>query len=259
MQKLLAAVLLTTTAVVTAQSGPERFDVVIRNGRVMDGSGNPWLRADLGISGDRITAIGSLGSAPAARVIDAQDRIVAPGFIDVHSHAADGLRAPALHQGQPQIAQGVTTVVVNPDGGGPVDLAAQRAALEQARPGPNVALLIGHGSVRRAVLKEERREPTADELRQMQELVRRGMRDGAFGLSSGLFYVPGSFARTEEVIALAQAAAESGGLYTSHVRDEGNYDAGVRASVREVIRIAEEARTIGIVSHMKALDRKSVV
>ena len=257
MQKLLAAVLLTTTAVLTAQSGQARFDVVIRNGRVMDGSGNPWLRIDLGISGDRITAIGSLASAPAARVIDAQDRIVAPGFIDVHSHAADGLRAPALHQGQPQIAQGVTTLVVNPDGGGPVDLAAQRAALEQARPGPNVALLIGHGSVRRAVLKEERREPTADELRQMQELVRRGMRDGAFGLSSGLFYVPGSFAKTEEVIALAQAAAEFGGLYTSHVRDEGNYDIGVRASVREVIRIAEEARTIGIVSHMKALGKDS--
>jgi N-acyl-D-amino-acid deacylase len=257
MKKLLAAVVFASTAGLMAQSDGGPFDVLIRNARVMDGTGNPWLRADLGITGDRITAVGALASARAARTVDARDRIVAPGFIDVHSHAADGLRSAALHQGQPQIAQGITTVVVNPDGGGPIDLAAQRAALEQAHPGPNVALLIGHGSVRRAILKDERREPTADELRQMQELVRRGMRDGAFGLSSGLFYVPGSFARTEEVIALTQAAAEFGGLYTSHIRDEGNYDAGVRASVREVIRIAEEAHTIGIVSHMKALGRDS--
>ena len=223
----------------------------------MDGSGNPWIRADLGITGDRITAIGSLTSATATRVIDARDRIVAPGFVDVHSHAAEGLRNPALHQAQPLIAQGITTVVVNPDGGGPVDLAAQRTTLEQARPGPNVALLIGHGSVRRAVMQESRAEPTAAELQQMKDLVRRGMQEGAYGLSSGLFYVPGSFAKTEEVIELTKVAAESGGLYTSHVRDEGNYDAGVRASVREVIRIAEEARTIGIVSHMKALGKDS--
>jgi len=258
MQKFLSAVVFATaTVLITAQSAGARFDVVIRNARVMDGSGNPWIRADLGITGDRITAIGSLTSATATRVIDARDRIVAPGFVDVHSHAAEGLRNPALHQAQPLIAQGITTVVANPDGGGPVDLAAQRTALEQARPGPNVALLIGHGSVRRAVMKESRAEPTAAELQQMKDLVRRGMQEGAYGLSSGLFYVPGSFAKTEEVIELTKVAAESGGLYTSHVRDEGNYDAGVRASVREVIRIAEEARTIGIVSHMKALGKDS--
>jgi N-acyl-D-amino-acid deacylase len=234
-----------------------RFDVLIRNARVMDGTGNPWLRADLGISGDRIAAVGTLAAATAARTIDARDRIVAPGFIDVHSHAGEGLRNPALHQGQPLIAQGVTTIVANPDGGGPVDLAAQRASLEAARPGPNVALLIGHNAVRSAVMGNARREPSADELLKMKDLVRRGMGEGAFGLSSGLFYTPGSFARTEEVIELAKIAAASGGLYTSHVRDEGNYDAGVRASVREVIRIAEEAKTIGIVSHMKALGRDS--
>jgi N-acyl-D-amino-acid deacylase len=106
-------------------------------------------------------------------------------------------------------------------------------------------------------MKDPRRAPTADELQQMKDLVRRGMQEGAYGLSSGLFYVPGSFATTEEVIELAKAAAELGGLYTSHVRDEGNYGAGVQASVREVIRIAEEARTVGIVSHMKALGRDS--
>ena len=253
------AVLVLTIAGVTAvePAQPARFDVLIRNARVMDGTGNPWLRGDVGITGDRISAVGALGNATATRIIDARDRILAPGFIDVHSHAADGIRTAALHQGRPLLAQGVTTFVGNPDGGGPVDLAAQRAAIEAAQIGPNVALLIGHGSVRNAVIGSENRAPTAAELQKMKDLVRRGMADGAFGLSSGLFYVPGSFAKTEEVIELARVAAESGGLYTSHIRDEGNYDAGVRASVREVIRIAEEARTIGIVTHMKALGRDS--
>jgi N-acyl-D-amino-acid deacylase len=258
MRRFAAGLVLVTALGAMAESvQPVGFDVLIRNARVMDGTGNPWLRADVGISGDRITAVGRLAGATAPHVIDARDRIVTPGFIDVHSHAAEGLRNAALHQGQPLVAQGITTVIVNPDGGGPVDLAAQRAALEAARTGPNVGLLIGHGAVRSAVLGSVNRAPTAAELQKMKDLVRRGMAEGAFGLSSGLFYVPGSFATTEEVIELTKVAAQSGGLYTSHVRDEGNYGAGVRASVREVIRIAEEAKTIGIVSHMKALGRDS--
>jgi len=263
MQRILAAIGVACVVLVVPGMGmvesaqPAHFDVLIHNARVMDGTGNPWLRADLGITGDRITAVGRLSGATAARRIDAHDRFVSPGFIDVHSHAADGIRTRALRQAQPLLAQGVTTFVANPDGGGPVDLAAQRAALESGGIGPNVALLIGHGSVRQAVLGQARRDPTPDELRKMIDLVRRGMQDGAFGLSSGLFYFPASVAKTEEVIALTKAAAESGGVYTSHIRDEGNYDAGVRAAVREVIRIAEEAHTIGIVSHMKALGRDS--
>ena len=223
----------------------------------MDGSGNPWLRADIGITGDRIRSVGRVTDATAVQILDARDRLVTPGFIDVHSHAAEGIRDPALHQGQPLLAQGITTFIGNPDGGGPVDLAAQRAAIEAARTGPNVGLLIGHGSVRSAVLGSQNRAPSVVELQRMRELVRRGMADGAFGLSSGLFYVPGSFAGTEEVVELAKVAAQAGGVYASHVRDEGNYAAGVRASVREVIRIAEEARIVGIVTHMKALGRDS--
>ena len=219
----------------------------------MDGTGNPWLRADIGIRGDRVAAVGRLGSATARTTIDAADRLVTPGFIDVHSHAAQGLTRPELRQAQPILVQGVTTVVVNPDGGGPVDLAAQTTRLQQGGLGPNVALLIGHGSVRSEVLGKSNREPNAEELERMRALVRRGMAAGAFGLSSGLFYTPGSFAKTEEVIALARAAGESGGIYTSHIRDEGDYGIGVVASVQEVIRIAEEAGVIGIVSHMKAL------
>lgn len=229
------------------------FDVLIQNGRVMDGSGNPWIRADVGIRGDTIVAVRPLPDARATRVIDAGDRLVTPGFIDVHSHAAEGLVRKPLRQGQPLIAQGVTTIVGNPDGGGEVDLARQGAELETGGLGPNVALLIGHGSVRRSVMGGANRPPTSDELERMRTLVRRGMEHGAFGLSSGLFYTPGSFATTAEVIELARAAAERGGLYTSHVRDEGSYTVGVVASVQEVIRIAEEAKTVGIVSHAKAL------
>lgn len=219
----------------------------------MDGSGNPWLRADIGIRGDRIAAVGRLTDAHATRVIDAADGLVTPGFIDVHSHAAEGLVRPELRQGQPMLAQGVTTVVVNPDGGGPIDLAAQRAKVEAGGVGPNVALLIGHGSVRREVMGAADRAPTAEELERMRGLVRRAMDDGAFGLSSGLFYTPGSFARTEEVIALAQVAAERRGVYTSHIRDEADYNIGLVAAVQEVIRVAEEAKVVGVVTHMKAL------
>lgn len=229
------------------------FDVLIRNGRVMDGSGNPWLRADVGIRGDRIAAVGRLAGATARTTIDAGDRLVTPGFIDVHTHAAESLMRETLRQAQPILAQGVTTLVVNPDGGGPVDLAAQRGVLEHGGIGPNVALLIGHAAVRRAVLGGANRDPTPDELAKMRALVRQAMEQGAFGLSSGLFYTPGSFAKTEEVIELAKVAAEFGGLYTSHVRDEANYNIGIVASVQEVIRIAEEGGLIGIVSHMKAL------
>jgi N-acyl-D-amino-acid deacylase len=232
---------------------PERFDVLIQNGRVMDGSGNPWIRADIGITGGSIVAVGRMPGARATRIINAADRLVTPGFIDVHSHGAEGLVRTPLRQGQPMIAQGVTTIVANPDGGGDVDLAQQRVRLEAGGLGPNVALLIGHGSVREAVMGGANRAPSADELERMRGLVRRGMEQGAFGLSSGLFYTPGSYATTEEVIALTKAAAERGGLYTSHIRDEGSYSIGVIAAVEEVIRIAEESKTTGIVSHIKAL------
>jgi N-acyl-D-amino-acid deacylase len=231
--------------------------VLIRNARVLDGTGNPWLRADVAVAGDRIAAVGRLPEATAATVIDARDRMLAPGFIDVHSHAAEGLGRPELRQGRPLLAQGVTTIVANPDGGGPVDLAAQRARLETGGIGLNVALLVGHGSIRRAVVGTGNRTPTEQELERMRALVRGAMAQGAFGLSSGLFYVPGSYAKTEEVIALARAAGESGGVYTSHIRDEGNYTVGLLASVEEVIRIASEAGVIAIVSHMKALGPES--
>ena len=139
----LAVVLLAGVAAGFGIAQQDAFDVLIRNGRVLDGSGNPWIRADVGIRGGVVTAVGRLNDTHATRTIDAADRLVTPGFIDVHSHAGESLTRPQLRQAQPILAQGVTTIVVNPDGGGPVDLRAQRKTLQQSGLGPNVALLIG--------------------------------------------------------------------------------------------------------------------
>ena len=246
---LLASAML---ALLTTSTAQPNYDLLITNGRVLDGSGNPWFAADIAISGDRIAAMGRLDGAKAARVVDAAGLIVAPGFIDVHSHAAEGLGG-ALHAAVPLLAQGITTVFINPDGGGPTDLIAQRTALEALGVGVNVAQFVPHGSVRQAVLGMADRAPTSDELAAMVTLTRRGMEAGGLGLSSGLYYAPGSYATTDEVIALAKIAAEFGGVYSSHIRDEADYSVGVVAAVQEVIRVAEQAHLPGIVTHLKAL------
>jgi len=235
-----------------AQSQGTRYDLLIRNGRVLDGSGNPWLAADIAVRDGRIAAMGRLGNAPAARVIDAHGLTVSPGFIDAHSHASGGL-AGTLKDAKQLLAQGLTTVMLNPDGGGPIDLRAQRAGFEQRGVGVNVALYVPHGSIRREIVGMEDRAPTSDELAKMTTLARNGMEAGGIGLSSGLYYAPGSYAKTEEVIALARVVGEMGGVYESHIRDEADYSVGVVAAVLEVIRIAEEGHLPGIVAHMKAL------
>jgi N-acyl-D-amino-acid deacylase len=233
-------------------SPPPDYDLLITNAHVLDGSGNPWFSANIAISADRIVAVGRLDGAKARRVIDAAGLIVAPGFIDVHSHAAEGL-AGALHTAAPLLAQGITTVFINPDGAGPADLPAQRVALEAKGIGVNVAQFVPHGSIRSAVLGMADRAPSGDELAKMVALARAGMQAGGIGLSSGLYYAPGSYATTDEVLALARVASEFGGVYSSHIRDEADYSIGVVAAVQEVIRIAEEAHLPGVVSHMKAL------
>ena len=230
-----------------------RYDLLIRGGLVVDGSGAAARRADVGVSGDRIRAVGDLAAATASTVIDAAGRYVTPGFIDVHSHAGPGLATAALRQGRPVLAQGITTVLINPDGGGPIDLAAQRAAYQRDGIGLNVGLMVPHGSVRQAVLGMSDRDPSPAEQAKMNALVREGMRAGAFGLSSGLYYAPGSYSKTAEVIAMAKEAAPFRGSYSSHIRDEADYGVGVVAAVDEVIAIAERGGVTGVVTHMKAL------
>ncbi len=248
-------------AIVTLHAQTPPLDVAIINigtagGRLMSGTsggadaGGPAI----GVRGGRIVSIGALSTAEisaASTVIDVRGLTVSPGFIDVHSHGLETITRAAIRPTAAELAQGVTTIVGNPDGGGPVDLAKQRAQIEaDGGVGVNVALLIGHGSVRSAVMGGATRASTPDELAKMIALVKQGVADGAFGLSSGIFYTPGRYAKTDELVALARAA---GGVYTSHIRDEGNYDVGVVASVNEVIAVAEQAHVAGIVSHMKAL------
>ena len=240
-----------STATLPGQS--DRFDLLIRNARVFDGTGNPCLRADVGITGDRIQAVGTLEGATATKTIDARELALTPGFIDVHSHAGGGLETEELKHGQPVLAQGITTVMVNPDGGGPTDLTAQKAAYTKKGIGLNVGLMVPHGSIRSAVMGMTDRDPDSEQVAKMVDLVRQGMRAGAFGLSSGLYYAPGSYSKTAEVVAMARMAAQFGGVYSSHIRDESDYTIGVVAAVEEVITIAEQARLIGVVSHMKAL------
>ena len=227
--------------------------MLIRGGRMLDGTGNPWVRADIGIRGDRVVAVALLPGASATTVLDATGRYVAPGFIDTHSHAGGALAGPELSGAEALLAQGVTTVFVNPDGGGSVDLVAQRRALLEHGLGVNVALMVPHGSVRGAVIGSEDRAPTPDEMRRMEGLVQAGMEAGAFALSSGPFYAPGSFAKTDELVALARVAARYGAPYQSHIRDESDYTIGLLAAIEEVITVAREAGTRGVVTHIKAL------
>lgn len=249
MKRSLVAFLLVGAAI---YGQPAELDVLIRGGRVVDGSGNPWYSADIGIRDGHIAAVGDLGAVQARTVIDATGLTVTPGFIDTHTHADEGLLRDELKGARPILAQGVTTVVVNLCGGGPWPLSEQRSTYERQGVGVNVALLIPHGAVRRQVLGMEDRAPTEEELADMKALVRRGMEAGAFGLSTGLYYAPGSYATTDEIVALAKEVAPAG-VHASHIRDEADYNVGLIAAVDEIVSISERARVTGIVSHFKAL------
>ena len=233
------------------ETGP--YDLLIRGGRVVDGTGTAATVADIGVLDGRIVALGDLDGEAGAREIDATGLHVTPGFIDVHSHAGPGLATEGLSPAEPLLAQGVTTVLINPDGGGDADLAAQRVALLEHGLGVHVGQLVPHGSVRRAVLGMEDRAPTEDELEEMRRLVRAGMEEGAWGLSSGTFYAPGSYSEPGELIELARVVAEFGGVYTSHIRDESDYTIGVVDAVDEVIDVARHAGIPAVVTHIKAL------
>ncbi len=244
---------LAATALPRLAHAQPMYDVVLRNGMVLDGTGNPWYRADVAIQGDRIAAVGDLTDAHGRREVDASHLFVAPGFIDVHSHSGPGLATPGLSAAVPLLAQGITTVFINPDGGGPIDLVAQRAALEKDGLGVNAAQLVSHGTIHEEVVGMDDRDPTPAELQRMKDMVQAGMEAGAFGMSSGLFYTPAAFSKTSEVVEMAKVAARYGGVYTSHIRDESDYTVGLMAAVDEVITVAREAGLPGVVSHVKAL------
>ncbi len=249
----------------------QEFDVLIRNGRVFDGTGNPDYRADIGIRGDRIVAIGPLSGATATRTIDAEGLFVAPGFIDLHSHAdrrlaaddVDGRRAHNL------ISQGITTVLGGADGRNiRWPLPAERAAYERLGIGQNVVLMVGHSTVRQQVMGDDyEREATPQEIARMQALVRQGMEEGAWGLGAGTEYRPARFSSPAEVVELARVIADYDGFYVAHQRNEAPfpmwYLPGItdeppmdaHGALRETIEIARETGIRVVASHIKSRTR----
>jgi len=238
-----------------AQGAPA--DLLIRNGRVIDGSGVPEHGADVAISGDRITFVGDAARANirARRTIDARGLIVAPGFIDPHTHTLEDLSSddPKRRANVDYLMQGVTTVITGNDGGGPYDVARTLAKWKADGVGSNGALLVGYGSVRQAVMGMSDAKAQRRQLDSMRALVDKGMREGALGMSTGLYYAPQSYATTDEVIAMAKVAAKYGGIYDTHLRDESSYTVGLLAAIREAIRIGHEAGMSTHISHIKAL------
>ena len=234
------------------------YDLIIRNARILDGTGSPPVAGDVAIMGDKIAAVGKLDQDTATRTIDAQQHILAPGFIDVHTHVElkIGFGAIGPVEKTPDapnfIRDGVTTLITGNCGHSETDLNDYFARLVKARVAVNVASLIGHNDVRRVAMGEANRKATPEEIARMKQVVARAMQAGAVGFSTGLVYVPGTYSDTDEVIALAKEAARFGGVYASHIRDEGDQ---VKQAIDEAVRVGREARLPVQVSHFK-IDNK---
>jgi N-acyl-D-amino-acid deacylase len=257
---LLGASLLAACASNTAErprpaASVDSLDVLVVGGRLLDGSGGAERPASVGWRGDRLVWVqdAAVSPPPARRRIDAAGRIVAPGFVDPHAHVLLDLGQPASSRLDGYLAQGVTTVLTGNDGGGPIDVRGSLARWEANGLGANVGTFVGHGTVRARVLGARDVAPSAAELERMRALVREAMAGGAFGLSSGLYYAPGSFATTAEVAALAREAAPFGGVYDTHMRDESSYTIGLLAAVREALQVGREAGVPVHIAHVKAL------
>ena len=224
------------------------YDLIIRGGKVVDGSGNPWYHADIAIKNDRIAEIGQLSNHEAKRVINAHGLVVAPGFIDPHTHALRGIFE--VPNAESALLQGVTTLTEGNDGSSPYPIDRHYADIDNLRISPNWAVFVGQGTIRQRVIGFGLRKATPDEMERMKQMVRDAMEQGALGISTGLFYVPGSFTSTEEVIELSKVAAEYNGIYISHIREEA---AQLIDSVQETIRIGEEANIPVQITHHKVI------
>jgi N-acyl-D-amino-acid deacylase len=242
--RLLCFLILFVPAVTSAQ----QFDTIIRNGRIVDGTGNPWYVTDIGIVDDRIVRIADLSTADAGRVIDASGLVVSPGFIDPHTHALRGIFD--VPNAESALLQGVTTLTEGNDGSSPFPIDEHFAAITEKQISPNWGVFVGQGTIRARVIGSEDRDPSTEELEEMKSMVSQAMEQGALGISTGLFYVPGSFTPTEEVIELSKVAAEHKGIYISHMREEA---AQLLDSVQETIRIGEEAGIPVQMTHHKVI------
>ncbi len=234
---------------------PDQADVLIRGATIIDGTGQPAIVADIAIRGERIVAIGKLADLKASRVIDAKGLVVAPGFIDLHTHSDDPIQKEKTRANLNYLLQGVTTIVTGNCGGGPTDVAKMFATIDEHGAGTNVIHLIPHGSLRRKVVGEANRAATDDELAEMKTLADREMRAGTWGMSTGLIYTPGCYAPTEELVELSKVVGGHGGIYASHIRGE-DWDS-LLDSIHEAIRIGREAGLPTHISHLKASGPKA--
>jgi len=226
------------------------YDIVIVNGLVIDGSGNPWFRADLGLRGRKIVAIKDrIEPQKGRKVIEAAGLIVTPGFIDIHTHADGGiLKIPGCEN---YISQGVTTLVGGNCGGHEFPLSKLFEEIKKQGISCNFASLAGHNTIREKVMGMKMGEPTADEMGRMKELLRQEMKAGALGLSTGLAYLPGTYSKTEELVELASVVAEFGGFYASHLRNQGKR---ITQAIEEAITIGEKNHLPVEISHIKLAD-----
>jgi N-acyl-D-amino-acid deacylase len=247
--RVLLCLLLTIVPALPAAQTPS-YDLIIRGGRIVDGAGNGWFRGDVALRGDIIAVVGKLDGATARRVIEAKDLVIAPGFIDTHSHARRTIFEET--KAENYIRQGVTTAIEGPDGSSPLPLKPFFDRLTAAHIAINMGALVGQGSIRESVIGLVNRRATSDEIEKMKALVKEAMEQGAMGLSTGLFYVPGNYTPTEEVIELAKVVGRMGGIHTSHMRDEA---AGVLKSVEETIVIGERGGLPTQVTHHKIVGK----
>jgi N-acyl-D-aspartate/D-glutamate deacylase len=227
-------------------------DIVLKGGTIVDGSGNPGKVGDVAIKGDRIVAVGKFAVKGKPRVLNCEGLVISPGFIDLHTHSDYPLQVKKTNANLNYQTQGVTTVVTGNCGSGPVDVAAYFAKLEKIGVGTNVIHQVPHNDVRAKVMGNANREPTADELKAMEALVEQGMKDGAWGLATGLIYNPGTYAKTDEIIALAKVAARYKGLYASHIRNENSE---IFAAIEEILEIARRCGIRIHISHIKVSGR----
>lgn len=224
----------------------KEVEILIKGGRILDGTGNPWFYGDVAIKNGKIIKVGDLDDYRAAKTIEAKGMIVSPGFIDVHTHIeGNEIKNPTADN---FILDGVTTVVTGNCGASNVDVKSYLQQLDSLQISINVATLIGHNDVRRAVMGTANRNPTADEQKKMEALVEKAMEEGAVGFSTGLIYTPGTYSSTEEVVALAKIAATHGGVYASHIRDEGDE---ITTAIKEALHIGKVANMPVEISHFK--------
>lgn len=239
-------ILLWLTLFAVTTTSAQEADLLIRNGRIVDGTGNSWFYGDVAIKDGKILKVGALGNMTAAKVIDAQQRIVCPGFIDVHTHLeGEEAKNPTADN---FILDGVTTAITGNCGSSHTDIGAYLRYIDSLGLSINVASLIGHNDVRKAVMGTANRPATEEELKKMEGIVEQAMHDGAVGFSTGLIYIPGAYSNTAEVVRLAKAAAKYKGVYASHMRDEGD---SIVSAINEALEVGREAHMPVEISHFK--------